>query len=394
MGEHEIKRKIRDKLKLEAKEIARRIGYANYNVDGAEEDFRSYLKEYRGGKMYALSMLPDFKNHIEYINTVQNFIKTLNDFGGGFTGTCNPYSPIIIASSEMANELSNIWDTYFKLLYDYFWLDIMEAWDDSDEICLENVIKIKKKIYWQLKQYWSGANEKGITPYHSVFYTSLRCLMHKDLEFVYNFAIYLTFYHTFRQGAHQWQKLDKIKQILINDYKKAYQTEVFNFNENEENDKSKKEDKKKDKFDLNKKIDTKTWDDYLTCYIPFEERFFLTECNLIPNPTMNDTLLENRFLFHLIDNFKVPRIVILNPDSDKWNENKMKIKDHILKKSRIWHFRPLIGRNECNIEVYRYQGKFTEHILIRTRNLSNGGSNLTIFNIANKIKEFGEMIYG
>ena len=70
MSEHDIKREIREKLKLEAKEIARRIGYANYNVDGAEEDFRSYLKEYRGGKMAALYMLSDFKDHIEYTTTV------------------------------------------------------------------------------------------------------------------------------------------------------------------------------------------------------------------------------------------------------------------------------------------------------------------------------------
>jgi len=108
---------LKERLKLKANKISRIIGIANYDTEQAEKDFVEYFNKFKSEKILAFNFLGSFENIVCYENAnyrssdssklpqsyiIHNYVKFMDNSAGGITGSCNPYSPIILASSELA----------------------------------------------------------------------------------------------------------------------------------------------------------------------------------------------------------------------------------------------------------------------------------------------------
>jgi hypothetical protein len=174
---------LKKRLKQKAEQIAKILGFSNYDLNEAENDFVEYFEKFHINKIELFNNELGFLEnmaHIEYFEKITNYISSAK----GITGSCNPFSPIIIASSEYSGEITYHWDIYFKVLYDFFWMDFFKFSE-----------KILDNIYKELCKYWSGAREKHVNPYKSKFYISLRESMNKNFskfKYDYPFMVYLT----------------------------------------------------------------------------------------------------------------------------------------------------------------------------------------------------------
>ena len=355
------------RLKEQADRVANLVGLGKrYDVKKAGEDFIKYLREHKAEKLASLSCLSTLRTMrlIDFPNEMTDFFQAMAEYGGGMTGHGNPYSPIIIASSEHAHNFHNLWDTYFKALYDFFWMYQFNIGPQS----------VLEKRHDELKEFWCGANEdtSGVTHYPTIplrwkFYSTMRAQMEK-FENDYPFCVYVTLYHTFRKGRDQWTIIDELKRYLINNYRlETSYVSKPTFEDFKLNNDFNKENYKK--------------------YIPIDELFFFTECNLLPSKKTNESkILENKFLSYVLDEFKAPRIILYNPGNDKR-------KEEAFKAERIFSISPK-QKKQGDIGAYLYKNKENNcNIIIQTRNLTGDVSNRLLNYLARCIQFTGGYVH-
>jgi len=350
MGMKEKYKNLEVRLKEQAKYMARCVGFGSYNVDQAELDFINYFEKYKAEKLSSLSCLPTLREMrlLGFPNEMTDFFQAMAEYGGGMTGHGNPYSPIIIASSEHAHNFHNLWDTYFKALYDFFWMYQFNIGPQS----------VLKKRHDELKEFWCGANEdtKGVEHYPTIplkwkFYSTMRAQM-EEFENDYPFCVYVTLYHTFRKGRDQWEIIDELKRYLINNNEpKTCYVKKPTFK----------------KFQLNQDFEKENCLENYKKYIPVDELFFFTECNLMPSKqTQGSKNVINDFLQFILEEFKVPRIIIYNPEKEK-KKNKL---FEIFEEKRIFSI-STAQKKQGDINVYLYDNKNNcNHLIISIRNLT------------------------
>ena len=363
------------RLKEQADRVANLVGLGKrYDVKKAGEDFIKYLREHKAEKLASLSCLPTLRSMrlIDFPNEMTDFFQAMAEYGGGMTGHGNPYSPIIIASSEHAHNFHNLWDTYFKALYDFFWMYQFNIGPQS----------VLKKRHDELKEFWCGANEdtSGVMHYPTIplrwkFYSTMRAQM-EEFENDYPFCVYVTLYHTFRgQGGDQWKIIDRLKRCLINNYRpETSYVSKPTFKD----------------FKLNNDFNKKNCLENYKKYIPIDELFFFTECNLIPSKkTEGSESLKNDFLLYILENFKAPRIIIYNPGKNKRKEEFFKA----FKAKRIFLISPK-QKKQGDIEAYLYKNKNNcNKLIIQTRNLTGDVSNRLLNYLARCIQFIGGYVH-
>ncbi|MDA8162330.1 MAG: hypothetical protein M0022_05415 [Desulfobacteraceae bacterium] len=313
-----------ERLKERAKTLAIQIGFNSFDVDLAEEDFKKYLRSGYIDDTYPLfggiSSLTDYVERMKY-----------------YSGTGNPFSPIIYAGSELASNLQDDRSLYFKICADLYWKEIF----DIPLNCPFALEHIKRKFL----EKWGGANEDKFNSFNCLFYRTLREHLINNPQFAYDypFVVYQTLYHTKRKGRHEWNVAKSFLSILL----LTGQEEYYN---SKPLKKIFQEPNQEDKF--------------------IDEMIFMTECNLKPAATgvTNDSQLNQFVFFCLLDNFKQKRIVILHP-AEK-NDAKTKVKEELNGIPKIANLR--YEKTEKCIEIYYYNG---HKIIFSPRNLSANVSN-------------------
>ncbi len=324
------------RLKESAKDLANQIGFTSFDVDLAEEDFIDYLNSASINDVYPL--FGGCSSLVDYVNKMDCY-----------SGTGNPFSPVIYAGSELASNLQDDKSLYFKISADLQWKEIF----DIPSKCPFILEHIKRKFI----EKWDGANEHVHNSYNLIFYTTLRETLNNDQQFVYDypFVVYQTLYHTKRKGGHEWNIANKFLSILTG-YQEYYEPKKIG-----------------ESFHVPSPADR---------FI--DELIFMTECNLKPAATGEQNGFQlNQFVFsQLLDNFKQKRIVILHPKgSKKGNSLKSTVEEKINSKARKI---AILKSIDSFIEVYSYNG---HKIIISPRNLSMNVKNELLCDLSYAVKK-------
>ena len=272
------------RLKACAKWLACMIGWPEYDVDLAGEDFRHYLENCSPADgdyppWGAESALVDYVFKLE-----------------SYSGTGNPFSPIVYVGSELGSSLLKDWSLYFKVCADIFWKDIFGV-----PLKCPSVLD---RLERDFKKHWGGANERGYkeTPWasyvnalNSPFYQTLREQLRRDPELWrnYHFIIYQSLYHTKREGRHQWTIAADFLSILLLSRKENPRP----FYEGKELG---------EPFGLSNPPRG----------FFFDELLFLTEANVVPYAAGDSgDYRGNKFLEFALTKFNQGRIFILHPST-------------------------------------------------------------------------------
>ncbi len=338
-----------DRLKECAQWLACMIGWPDYDVDLAGEDFRRYLEEYSPADgdyppWGAESALVDYVANLEC-----------------YSGTGNPFSPIIYVGSELGSSLLEDWSLYFKICADIFWKDIFGV-----ELKCPGIVGRLERDFLNL---WGGANERGYkkTPWasyvnalNSPFYQTLRAQLTFDpnLWLKHPFVVYQGLYHTkeeSRRSGQEWSTAANFLSILV-------------FNKNGI-----------DNFYIGKKLEESFEISYPKENVYFDELLFLSEANVFPYATgASGSYKLNNFLRWILEEFSQGRIIILHPKKEINEE----VKEEILEKlgcQEVFCFKPDYAGSNKPIRLYR----FNKHLIISSsKNLTSGVNNLLLLDIA------------
>ena len=224
-----------ERLKNKAKLLSEQIGFYSFDVDQAGEDFINYLNS---------KSINDFYPLFGCTASLANYVNNMNCY----SGTGNPFSPIIYVGSELASNLEEDKSLYFKISADLQWKEIFNIAPK----CPSVLYHIKNKFV----EKWDGANERKSDAFNCSFYKKLREALINDPQFAYDypFIVYQTLYHTARNSnGHEWNKAKKFLSILTNS-EKYYESKNLEETFQKPNP--------TDKF--------------------IDEQIFMTECNLKP----------------------------------------------------------------------------------------------------------------
>ena len=129
-------------------------------------------------------------------------------------------------------------------------------------------------------------------------------------------------------------------------------------------------------------------------YIPVDELFFFTECNLLPSKrTQESKVLENKFLSYILDEFKAPRIILYNPAKQKEIKRFEELNFHYNIHIKIKTEKRKKTKNEP-IKTALFKNKRCNHLILKTLNLTSAIPYQFLFELKTLIKETGEIWYG
>jgi len=322
-----------ERLKNKAKLLSEQIGFNAFDVDQAGEDFINYLNSESINDAYPL--FGDTASLANYVNNINYY-----------SGTGNPFSPIIYVESELGSNLEEDNSLYFKIAADLQWKEIFNI----PTKCPSVLDHIKNKFV----ENWDGANERQFNAFNCRFYKTLRETLINDPQFAYDypFIVYQTLYHTTRRGGHEWNVANKFLSILTNS-EKYYESKNLEETFQKPNP--------TDKF--------------------IDEQIFMTECNLKPAASgQNNGSQLNQFIFsELLDKFKQKRIIILHPKAGIRQQCKSNKSYQI---ASLFRYASL----KNSLEIYNaYSNKHT--IIFSPQNLSRHVSNKLLCDIAYLVKK-------
>jgi len=323
-----------ERLKNKAKLLSEQIGFYSFDVDQAEEDFINYLNSESINDFYP--SFGDTASLVDYVNNMKYY-----------SGTGNPFSPIIYVGSELASNLKDDRSLYFKISADLQWKEIFNI----STKCPSVLDHIKNKFV----EKWDGAKEKKFNAVNCSFYKTLRETLINDPQFAYDypFIVYQTLYHIARKGGHEWNKANKFLSILTNS-EKYYESKNLEETFQKPN--------LTDKF--------------------IDEQIFMTECNLKPAASgQKNGFKLNQFVFsELLDNFKQKRIIILHPKAGIRQQCKKQLSNKSYQIASLFRYTKL----KNPLEIYTAYNKHA--IIFSPRNLSENVSNKLLCDIAYVVK--------
>ena len=332
-----------ERLKNKAKILSAQIGFYSFDVDQVEEDFINYLNSKSINDVYPLfggtASLADYVNNMKY-----------------YSGTGNPFSPIIYVGSELASNLEEDKSLYFKISADLQWKEIFNI----PTKCPFVLDHIKRKFV----EKWDGAKESKFNAVNCRFYKTLRETLINDPQFAYDypFIVYQTLYHTTRNNSngsingHEWNVANKFLSILTNSEK------CYEYYESKNREEGFQKPNPTDKF--------------------IDEQIFMTECNLKPAASgQNNGSQLNQFIFsELLDKFKQKRIIILHPTTGIRQQCKSNKSYQI---ASLFRYASL----KNSLEIYNaYSNKHT--IIFSPQNLSAAVTNKLLCDLAYVVKKF------
>lgn len=287
---------IIDRLHEKAEIFARQLGCGRFDTRLAEQDFRNYLESDVCGPD------PDYPPWGARASwTLHKNAMTTQ------SGTGNPLSPLIIVGSEFNADPDNYQELYFKYCFDLLWKEIFG---------IPGCDIVRYRIRQTFLKHWGGAagNDKASGYSWAPFYKSLRHFLWQNFQAWedYPFVARHMDWHTSRpQGgsSHQWGKASTIIQWL--QHWPHYPEEPTNLKSKGNPDNLHHQNFSNDKID----------DFAFFTEASLEAAACSVDKKLKPN---NETSAD--FLEYAINNFKQPRIFLLNPTQKENLQDKLRAK--------------------------------------------------------------------
>lgn len=269
---------ILNRLQQQADLFARELGCGGYDTRLAKQDFIQYLQKQPDPDYPPWGARAEFMVHIQQMQ--------------GQSGTGNPLSPLYIVGSEFNAEPDNYQELYFKYCFDLLWKEVFG---------IEGSDIVRHRVRQAFIRHWGGAGDNDAYEGYAwaPYYKSLRYRLMGDAAIWshHPFVARHMDWHSVRGTGQQWAIASSIiKWILTWPVKEKKGATEFS--------------SKGEAADLccthfsDKKID-----DFV----------FLTESSLIAAADgVNKKATENDsygFLDYALQNFKQPRIFLLNPSA-------------------------------------------------------------------------------
>lgn len=270
---------ILDQLHTNAQTFARQIQCWRYDSSLAEQDFRYYLKSQPDPDYPPWGARASWTLHCNELKSQ--------------SGTGNPLSPLIIVGSEFSADPTAYQELYFKYCFDILWKEVFDI--PGCEI-------VRHRLKSAFIKHWGGAGTEDESAGYAwaPFYKSLRYFLidqpdlWKDQPFVANHM----YWHTGRPGGgggHQWGIASRFIQWLQK--WPEYPSKPTKLSSNGQ---------------AGKPFSQNFEDDKIDSFAFFTESS-LEAAAIGIGKYRKKTPKFNGFLDHILNNFKQPRIILLNP---------------------------------------------------------------------------------